>query len=169
MSMTYELWDTKSGNLLDDFESEDEALVAVRGYLRTNGPAMVRELVLGAVPSSGLIGTTGLPPVMDGEALLARLKRSGEAGRPAVYVGRGQNGGFVRSMVVDGSRAAKQAAAKVAGAAGKFVGESMRRKRRADDTTKLEPKPSPQKPRPKDTDPSRPKNSGSTAHRRHIG
>ena len=73
MRMTYELWDAKSGNLLEEFESEAEAFAAVRGYLETNGPDMIRDLVLGAVPSTGLIGATNLPPILEGEALLARV------------------------------------------------------------------------------------------------
>jgi hypothetical protein len=74
----YELWDTKSGNLLEEFESEAEALKAVRGYLKANGPEMVRDLVLGTVPSSGLVGVTGLPPILDGGALLDRLRAAPE-------------------------------------------------------------------------------------------
>lgn len=73
MTMMYELWDTQSSNLLDRFASEDEAMAAVREYLEVNGPDMIRDLVLGAVPETGLADATDLPPVVEGESLLARV------------------------------------------------------------------------------------------------
>jgi hypothetical protein len=80
MGIRFELWDTRSGNLLEDFESEAEAVAAVREYLELNGPQMVRDLTLGAVPDTGLVGATGLPPVLDGDELLARV--AAHAGAP---------------------------------------------------------------------------------------
>ena len=82
MTMTYELWDTRSGNLLEEFESHAEALAAVRGYLRTNGPEMVRDLVLGAVPSTGLSGAADLPPILDGDALLQCVSDDAQTAAP---------------------------------------------------------------------------------------
>ena len=72
--MTYELWHTGSGNFLEDFESEEEALAAIRDYLRANGPDMVDDLALGAVPSTGLTGSAETPPFLRGAELLARIE-----------------------------------------------------------------------------------------------
>ncbi len=44
--MHYELWDTVSRNLLDDFDTEADALVAVRELLVANGSDMAGELAL---------------------------------------------------------------------------------------------------------------------------
>lgn len=44
--MHYELWDLLSRNLLADFDSESEALTAVRDLLAINPPEMADELVL---------------------------------------------------------------------------------------------------------------------------
>jgi hypothetical protein len=71
---TYELWHAASGNFLEDFESEGEALAAVREYLDANGPEMVCDLALGAVPSTGLTGGAGTPPFLQGAELLARVE-----------------------------------------------------------------------------------------------
>ncbi|MGE3269123.1 MAG: hypothetical protein AB7P40_10270 [Chloroflexota bacterium] len=45
-SMHYELWDSLSRNLLADFDTESEALTAVRDLLASNPPEMANELVL---------------------------------------------------------------------------------------------------------------------------
>lgn len=71
---TYELWHAASGNFLEDFESEAEALAAVREYLDANGPDMVHDLALGAVPSTGLTTGTETPPFLRGAELLARIE-----------------------------------------------------------------------------------------------
>jgi hypothetical protein len=44
--MHHELWDTKSGNLLDDYASESEALDALADLIAANTPGMARDLVL---------------------------------------------------------------------------------------------------------------------------
>jgi hypothetical protein len=44
--MHYELWDLLSRNLLADFDSESDALTAVRDILAINPPEMADELVL---------------------------------------------------------------------------------------------------------------------------
>ena len=86
MTMTYELWDTKGSNLLERFASEDEAMAAVREYLEVNGPDMIRDLVLGAVPETGLADATDLPPVVEGESLLARVLPASSAPKAAAVV-----------------------------------------------------------------------------------
>ena len=50
--MMYELWHLTSRNLLEDFETEAEALDAVREYIAANDAGMLRELSLSAVPTS---------------------------------------------------------------------------------------------------------------------
>ena len=44
--MHYELWDLLSRNMLADFDTESEALVAVRDLLAINPPEMADELTL---------------------------------------------------------------------------------------------------------------------------
>jgi hypothetical protein len=44
--MHYELWDALSRNLLADFDTEPEALTAVRELLAINPPEMADELAL---------------------------------------------------------------------------------------------------------------------------
>ena len=44
--MHYELWDLPSRNMLADFDTEPEALVAVRDLLAINPPEMADELML---------------------------------------------------------------------------------------------------------------------------
>lgn len=83
MTMIYELWDIKSGNLLEEFDSEAEALEAIRGYQDANGPDLLDDLVLNPVPSTGLIGATDLPPVLKGMDLLRRLGTTRSAAEPA--------------------------------------------------------------------------------------
>jgi hypothetical protein len=49
----YELWDTESRNLLDDFDTEAEALEAVRELLALNGPESAHALALTRVYADG--------------------------------------------------------------------------------------------------------------------
>jgi hypothetical protein len=44
--MYYELWDVVSRNLLADFDTEEQALTAVRDLLAINPPEMADELML---------------------------------------------------------------------------------------------------------------------------
>jgi hypothetical protein len=44
--MHYELWDLLSRNLLADFDTESEALIAVRDLLAINTPEMADDLTL---------------------------------------------------------------------------------------------------------------------------
>src|SRR5947207_2500929 len=70
--MMYELWHIASGNLLEDFETESEALDAVRGYIEANGLGMIDELSLSAVPTLANETPGTLPPSLRGEALARR-------------------------------------------------------------------------------------------------
>jgi hypothetical protein len=71
--MHWELWDTESANLVDTFETEDEALQGVRDLLAVNTPDYVEELSLGAMYDPGEPRDVELPPVLIGEMLKARL------------------------------------------------------------------------------------------------
>jgi hypothetical protein len=70
--MMYELWHIASGNLLEDFETESEALDAVRGYVEANGDAIIDELSVSAAPTSAAEASSALPPALRGEALRRR-------------------------------------------------------------------------------------------------
>lgn len=49
----YELWDTTSRNLLDDFDTEAEALEAVRDLVALNGPDCTEAMALTRVHADG--------------------------------------------------------------------------------------------------------------------
>ena len=63
----YELWDTESGNLLDDFDSEAQALETVRELIVLNGSDSTDALALTRVDVNGRTTTLAM-----GEALAAR-------------------------------------------------------------------------------------------------
>jgi hypothetical protein len=67
--MYYELWDTASRNLLDDFDSEAEAFATVASLVRLNGPGMAQGLTLLC-----LGGPDGDVVVASGAALLGRAR-----------------------------------------------------------------------------------------------
>lgn len=69
MSMHYELWDVQSGNLIEDFESEAEALSAVRELITLNGPAYSWILALGSSDGRG-----GGELIAEGAALAERAQ-----------------------------------------------------------------------------------------------
>ena len=46
MGMFYELWDIRSGNIVNTYDTEDEALRVVRDLLALNGPEYGRALTL---------------------------------------------------------------------------------------------------------------------------
>lgn len=71
--MMFELWHIPSRNLLEDFETESEALDAVREYVDANDVGMLRELSLGAVPTHASEVGQDLPPTLAGDALASRL------------------------------------------------------------------------------------------------
>lgn len=66
--MRHELWDVETGNLIEHFKSEREALEAVRELLIVNGPRYLDALALGTVPGEG-------DPPLEGHALLTRVLR----------------------------------------------------------------------------------------------
>jgi hypothetical protein len=74
--MWYELWDTESGNLVEDFAEEGEALAAVRQYAALNTPAYPRALALACRSHEG--GTTW---VASGAELAARAQVAGPEGK----------------------------------------------------------------------------------------
>jgi hypothetical protein len=65
--MHYELWDTQSRNMLDDFASEADVLAEVRMLVETHGPSVADTLVLGEMGDDGR--TTALAT---GQNLVAR-------------------------------------------------------------------------------------------------
>ena len=102
--MTYELWHLTSRNLLEDFETEAEALDAVREYVAANDMGMLRELSLSAVPTSASEAGRALPPMLAGQALAERVglsQRSHESG--GAVIGGGSVGRAAGS--VDAHRA----------------------------------------------------------------
>ena len=73
----YELWDVESRNLLDDFDSEADALAAVRALIALNGADATRALALTQIGADGRMTTVAM-----GEALSARAdSATSEAGR----------------------------------------------------------------------------------------
>lgn len=74
--MPYELWDTLSRNMLEDFESEAEALAAVAALLAVNEPDMAEGLMLVRVG-----GLDGGAEVASGASLAARARAASARGR----------------------------------------------------------------------------------------
>ena len=72
--MTYDLWDLESGNIVNTFGTEREALAVVRTLLELNGLEYAQSLSLGWEADDGRLGI-----VAEGEALVARatIVRSG--------------------------------------------------------------------------------------------
>jgi hypothetical protein len=71
--MHWELWDIGSGNLVEDFATEDEALHAVREILAVNRPDFIDFLALGVMYDEGEPRDEELPSVLRGAELQARL------------------------------------------------------------------------------------------------
>jgi hypothetical protein len=46
MTTAYELWEMTTGNLMDSFESQEEALSVVADAIRTYGPSYVDSIML---------------------------------------------------------------------------------------------------------------------------
>ena len=65
----YELWDMESRNLLDDFDTESEALEVIRELIELNGVACTGALALTYVGTDGRMTT-----LATGDALVARLE-----------------------------------------------------------------------------------------------
>jgi hypothetical protein len=71
--MHWALWETKGKNLVETFDTEDEALQGVREILAVNRPDFVEYLALGVMHDEGEPHEEELPPFLYGEALKARL------------------------------------------------------------------------------------------------
>lgn len=72
--MHWELWDTGSGNLIESFSSEEDGLMGIRELLAINEPSFIDDLALGAVWDECESAANPLPPTLEGEALVARLR-----------------------------------------------------------------------------------------------
>ena len=68
VTLGYELWSTESRNLLYDFDSEVEALEAVRQLMVLNGPECAAGLALTRVDTGGRMTTLAM-----GDALAERV------------------------------------------------------------------------------------------------
>ena len=79
--MHWELWDRESANLVEEFDSEEEALQGVREILAVNGPDLLDSLALGAMYDEGEPRNDELPPVLAGAELQARLAEITQAER----------------------------------------------------------------------------------------
>ena len=71
----YELWDTKSRNLLDDFDTEAEALDAVRSLIALNGPGCTDDMVLTRVHADGRMATLAMGAELAARAQAASPER----------------------------------------------------------------------------------------------
>lgn len=69
--MAYDLWDVESGNIVNTFETEREALSVVRTLLDLNGPAYVQALSLGYEDDDG-----SMRIVAEGDHLASMLAES---------------------------------------------------------------------------------------------
>lgn len=72
----YELWDTESRSLLDDFDTEVEALEAVRDLIALNGVGCTDALALTRVDADGRMTTLAM-----GAALATRSMAPEDRGR----------------------------------------------------------------------------------------
>lgn len=73
--MHWELWDTDSGNMVGDYDTEADALVIVRDAVRRHGRAVAETLALGAEYDDEAGSDDELPPVLSGGELIARAER----------------------------------------------------------------------------------------------
>ena len=69
--MAYDLWDVDSGNIVNTFETEQEALAVVRTLLDVNGPEYVQALSLGYEGDDG-----SMRIVAEGDRLASMLAES---------------------------------------------------------------------------------------------
>lgn len=67
--MHYELWDKETGNLVDTFDTEQEALRAVQEVIETQGIAAAKALLLGVEDD---VGRSTL--LAEGSALIERAQ-----------------------------------------------------------------------------------------------
>ena len=71
--MHWELWDTESGNMVGDYDSEADALAVVREAVRRYGANVANTLALGAEHDDEGGDDADLPPVIHGAELVARV------------------------------------------------------------------------------------------------
>ena len=71
--MHWEIWDVESKNLVEDFDTEAEALQAVREILAVNRPDYIDALAVGAMYDEGEPRHEELPPILRGSGLKSRL------------------------------------------------------------------------------------------------
>ena len=71
----YELWDTGSGNLLDDFDTEAQALEAVRDLIALNGSDCTDAMALTRVHADGHMVTLAVGADVAARANAAGPKR----------------------------------------------------------------------------------------------
>ena len=69
--MSYDLWDVESGNIINTFETEREALHVVRTLLDLNGPEYAQALSLGFEGDDG-----SMRIVAEGDELAARAAQA---------------------------------------------------------------------------------------------
>jgi hypothetical protein len=74
MRTRFELWDARSGNIVADFASEEEALRSVRETVRTLGREFAADLMLGTNDAAG----EGVL-IAEGDALIARAEQRATA------------------------------------------------------------------------------------------
>jgi hypothetical protein len=72
--MLFDLWDLGTGNIVNTYASEDEALVDVLDLLEQNGSEYARELSLGYVTADDRNVV-----IAEGAALAERARRLGRA------------------------------------------------------------------------------------------
>jgi hypothetical protein len=73
----YELWDTESRNLLDDFDTEADALRAVASLVALNGPSCTNALALTLVRRDGRMTTLAMGDTLAALAASARPNLAG--------------------------------------------------------------------------------------------
>jgi hypothetical protein len=70
----YEFWDTESRNLLDDFDTEAEALEAVRELIALNGSDCTSALAVTRVNVDGRMTTLAMGRALATRAEIGRLR-----------------------------------------------------------------------------------------------
>jgi len=75
----FEIWDTKTGNLLADYDTEADALADLRKAVKTHGKEYVDCLLLVRVGPRG-----GLTRIAAGAALIKRAPASEKPGRDRI-------------------------------------------------------------------------------------
>lgn len=75
--MHWELWDTDTGNLVGEYDTEAEALAVVRDALALHGLAAIAPLALGAEHEDEGGDDAALPSVIHGAELEGRAQATG--------------------------------------------------------------------------------------------